>query len=213
MKPEEFLDALGQERGIAILRTAHAESASRAMEAAIVGGFRIVEFTLTTPGALDLIAEFSWHGDLIVGAGTILSAQSARDAVARGAKFLASPVMDPEVIAEALKLGISIVPGAHTPTEMLNAYRLGAPLQKVFPAPAGGPVYITSCLGPMPFLRLVPTQGVDLSNAVSYLQAGAFAVGFGNAIFDPADVEQQRFDQIEARAKILHQTVASFRKI
>ena len=116
-------------------------------------------------------------------------------------------MLEADVIAEAHILGVSIIPGAHTPTEMLQAYRLGAQVQKIFPAPAGGPAYVKACLGPMPFLRIVPTQGIDATNAVAYLQAGSFAVGFGNAIFDPLDMEQNRFDQIEARAKILHQTV------
>src|SRR5688572_14058328 len=125
MKVDEFLDVLWQERAYAVLRTNQEEAAKSAMEAAVLGGFRIIEFTLTIPGAMELIKDFSWHSDLIVGAGSVLSVESAREAVSRGAKFLVSPVADPEIIAVARELQVAMIPGAFTPTEMLNAYRWG----------------------------------------------------------------------------------------
>src|SRR5437899_7425688 len=102
MKPERFVERLGEVRASAILRCPTRDAAASAMEAAVRGGFRIVEFTLTIPGALDLVEEFSRRGDLIVGAGTVLTADDARAAVGRGAQFLVSPVMDPEVIGAGL---------------------------------------------------------------------------------------------------------------
>jgi len=129
--------------------------------------------------------------------------EEARAAVQRGARFLVSPVMDPEVIAAARELGVASIPGCHTPTEMFNAHRAGAPLQKLFPAPGSGPAFLRATLAPMPFLRIVPTNGIDAGNARAWLDAGAFAVGFTNALFDPAELAAGRFDRIEERARAL----------
>ncbi|OLD65996.1 MAG: hypothetical protein AUI47_00845 [Acidobacteria bacterium 13_1_40CM_2_68_5] len=203
MMPERFVDLLGEARASAILRCPTRQAAASAMEAAVRGGFRIVEFTLTIPGALDLVEEFSRRQDLIVGAGTVLTSEEARAAVTRGARFLVSPVIDREVIAAGLSLGVAVVPGCHTPTEMLAAHRAGAPLQKLFPAPGIGPAYVRACLGPLPFLRLVPTHGVDAANARAWLDAGAHAVGFTQSLFDAADIQAGRFDRIEERARAL----------
>jgi Entner-Doudoroff aldolase len=180
------------------------------MEAAMRGGFRIIEFTLTIPGALDLVEEFSRRQDLIVGAGTVLTADEASTAVKRGARFLVSPVLDPDVIAAGLSLGVAFIPGCHTPTELLAAHRLGAPLQKLFPAPGIGPAYVRACLGPLPFLKIVPTHGVDATNARAWLDAGAFAVGFTHALFDPDDLKAGRLDAIEERARNLIAALRSF---
>src|SRR5439155_5493782 len=203
MKPERFVGLLGDVRASAILRCPARETAVFAMEAAVRGGFRIVEFTLTIPGALDLVEEFSRRPDLIVGAGTVLTTDEARTAVKRGARFLVSPVMDPQVISVGLSEGIAVIPGCHTPTEMLAAHRAGAPLQKLFPAPGIGPAYVRACLGPLPFLKIVPTQGVDATNARAWLDAGAFAVGFTQALFEADDLRVGRFDRIEEHARIL----------
>lgn len=203
MKPDRFLEFLKNERGSAILRTNNQDAAAKAMEAAVRGGFRVVEFTLTIPGAMDLIADFSKREGLVVGAGTVLTVEDARKAVERGAGFLVSPVVDGEVIREAVSMGVVIIPGTHTPTEMLQAYRLGAQCQKLFPAPAGGPAYVKACLGPLPFLRIVPTNGVDASNAIAWLEAGSFAVGFVASLFDPHDISEGRFGAIEERARML----------
>src|SRR5437867_4619129 len=113
MKPERFVGLVGEVRASAILRCPARATAVLAMEAAVRGGFRIVEFTLTTPGALDLVEEFSRRQELIVGAGTVLTAEEASTAVRRGARFLVSPVMDPDVIAAGLSLGVAFIPGCH----------------------------------------------------------------------------------------------------
>jgi len=203
MKPEAFVGRLGEVRASAILRCPSRQAAASAMEAAVRGGFRIVEFTLTIPGALDLVEEFARRQDLIVGAGTVLTPDDARSAVTRGARFLVSPVIDREVVAAGLSLGVAVVPGCHTPTEMLAAHRAGAPLQKLFPAPANGPAYLRACIAPLPFLRVVPTNGVDATNARAWLDAGAFAVGFTQSLFDADEIKAGRFDRIEERARAL----------
>jgi 2-dehydro-3-deoxyphosphogluconate aldolase / (4S)-4-hydroxy-2-oxoglutarate aldolase len=201
MTPADFVSRLREARASAILRTPVAAAARPAMEAAVRGGFRIVEFTLTTPGALDLIQSFSGREDLVVGAGTVLTEEEARASVRAGARFLVSPVMDPKIIALATSLGVAMIPGTFTPTEMLAAHRAGAPLQKLFPAPANPQAYIRACLGPLPFLRIVPTAGVDPDNAASILEAGAWAVGFVASLFVQEDVGAGRFDRIEERAR------------
>ncbi len=209
MIADQFLKLLWEERASAILRTNNHEAAAKAMDAAVRGGFRIIEFTLTIPGALDLISEFSKRSDIVVGAGTVLTIQEAREAHLRGASFLVSPVVDEKVIQEGLSMGIAVMPGTHTPTEMYLAHRSGAQLQKLFPAPAGGPEYVRACLGPMPFLRIVPTNGVGLNNAADYFRAGVYAVGFVKDLFAPEDIQSGRFDRIEEKARALKAAVQS----
>src|SRR5262245_42395576 len=117
MQPEAFVKAFWRERVSAILRTDSMERGEAAMEAAVRGGFRVIEFTLTTPGGLDLISRFARaaHGtsELVVGAGTVLTREEARAAVGAGARFLVSPVVDEGVIEEAARLGVASIPGAH----------------------------------------------------------------------------------------------------
>jgi 2-dehydro-3-deoxyphosphogluconate aldolase/(4S)-4-hydroxy-2-oxoglutarate aldolase len=203
MKPDEFVTLLGRERATAILRCGDRDLAREAMAAAVRGGFCIVEFTLTTPGALELIEEFSLRPGLVVGAGTVMTPREAEQSVERGALFLVSPVTDLEVIRRAGELGVAMLPGAHTPTEMLAAHRAGAPLVKLFPAPAGGPAYLRSVLAPLPFLKLVPTNGITMDNAAAWLAAGAFALGWAGVLFTPEDLAARDFAAIEARARAI----------
>jgi Entner-Doudoroff aldolase len=203
VKTQEFLEILWRERATAIMRAGSAEVARQGMAAAIRGGFGVVEFTMTTPDVLELISEVAAGGAAVVGAGTVLSVADARAAVGAGAAFLVSPVVDEDVIAEAARLGVTMIPGCATPTEMARAHGAGAPLQKVFPALEGGPEAVRAILGPLPFLRLVPTNGVDLDNADAYLEAGAFAVGFVRALFDGEDLRTQAWDRVEERARAM----------
>ena len=208
MKPEEFAVFFGEQRASAILRTSIAEAVEPAMDAAVRGGFRVIEFTLTTPRALECIERFSARSGLVVGAGTVIEVDDVDRAVRAGARFLVSPVVDEAVIERALSHGVAIMPGTRTPTEMLRAWRAGAGLQKIFPAPTEGPVFCSACLGPLPFLRLVPTSGVDGENAAAWLAAGAWAVGFVAPLFDPRVLAEGRFDRVEQRARELLAAVA-----
>jgi 2-dehydro-3-deoxyphosphogluconate aldolase/(4S)-4-hydroxy-2-oxoglutarate aldolase len=186
-----------------------ADAAAPAMEAAIRAGFRVLEFTLTVPEALARISEFAGRKGLAVGAGTVLTSHQARAAVKAGARFLVSPVVDEAVIDEAKSLGVAMMPGCATPTEMLRAHRAGAPLQKLFPAPAELPNWIKAVRGPLPMLKVVPTNGVHENNAAAVLKAGAFAVGFVNNLFDPNDLAQGMFQRIEDRGRRMLEAVAS----
>lgn len=200
MKPEAFVARLGETRASAILRTDSQEKAALAMEAAIRGGFDIIEFTLTIPGVYDLVRDFSSRPGLVVGTGTVMNESEARRSVEAGARFLVSPVVDERVIRAASALGVASMPGTHTPTEMLLAHECGASLCKLFPSPAGGPGWVSSVLGPMPYLKIVPTNGVDEHNAAEWIAAGAYAVGFVAPLFVAADIAESRWDRIEARA-------------
>ena len=199
--PHAFVERFGREQASAILRTDDQEKAALAMEAAIRGGFTIIEFTLSIPGAFDLVREFSQRDGLVVGTGTVMDEHQARQSVAAGARFLVSPVVDEAVIAAAEELEVASMPGCHTPTEMLRAYRAGAQLCKLFPAPADGPAWVRSVLGPLPHLKIVPTNGVDEHNAGEWIAAGAFAVGFVATLFHSADIAAGNWDAIEARAR------------
>lgn len=201
MTPDVFTEFFGEEKASAILRTDDAEKAALAMEAAIRGGFRIIEFTLTIPDVYQLVRDFSSRENLVVGTGTVMTAEQAHLSVEAGARFLVSPVVDEAVISAASDLGVASMPGTHTPTEMLKAHRAGAQLCKLFPCPHGGPDWVRSVLGPMPFLKIVPTNGVDHHNAGEWIAAGAFAAGFVAPLFQAADMAAGRWDAIEERAR------------
>jgi len=203
MNIDTALERIGRARAAAILRTAYASAVAPAMEAAVEGGFRVIEFTLNTPGALDQIAAFSEREELLVGAGTVLSLEDLRSASAAGAQFIVSPVADPEIIRACNEQDLLVIPGAFTPAEMFAAHKAGARLIKLFPAPPDGVAYLKACLGPLPFLKLFPTSGVTAENARTYLEAGAFGVGFVNCLFQPDDLAANRFDRVRARARDL----------
>lgn len=196
-----FIEQFGKIKVSAILRTNDQEKAALAMEAAIRGGFQIIEFTLTIPGVYDLVKDFSRRSDLTVGTGTVMDAKQAQLSVEAGARFLVSPVVDEAVIFAANELGVASMPGTHTPTEMLLAHRAGAQLCKLFPCPQGGPDWVRAVLGPMPYLNIVPTNGVDHHNAGEWIAAGAFGVGYVAPLFVPTDIAAGNWDAIEERAR------------
>jgi len=211
MNEQAFLTRFYQERAAAIIRTDTQEKAARAMDAAVRGGFRVIEFTLGCPGACELVEDFlARDADLVVGVGTVLTCEEARRAVEAGASFIVSPTTDEAVIRTALELGAVAMPGAYTANELYSAHRAGAQLQKLFPAPALGPDYARTVLGPLPFLRLVPTSGVTTDNVAAWLSAGVFAVGFVASLFDPDDLRAGNFDAIELRARQCIEAARSF---
>jgi len=202
---ERFLEALRRQRATAILRTDRAEAVGPAMDAAVEGGFEVLEVTLTTPGALEHIARLTAldGGRLTIGAGTVLTTEQARAAIDAGAGFLVSPIVDESIIGFGAAHGVAVMPGTMTPTEMVRADRAGATAVKLFPAPGTGPKFVRAVLGPLPSLRIVPTNGVHLNNAASYLRAGAFAVGFTTGLFDPNALDAADWDRVRERAAAL----------
>lgn len=197
---EKWVRTIKRERVSAIIRTNDQALAAEAMQAAVDGGFKMIEFTLTTPGALELVNSFSKRDGLLVGAGTVLTTSQAREAVAAGARFLVSPIVDAEVIGEAAALDVPCIPGAYTPTEMETAHRHGADFIKVFPAPFGGAEFIRGVLGPLPHLNLFPTAGATPDNFGEFLEAGCAGVGFVRSLFVPAELSCGDFAAIRDRA-------------
>jgi Entner-Doudoroff aldolase len=199
---KEIRDGLLARKISAIVRTDDQYVAEQAMAAAVKGGFRVIEFTLNTPGALELITQFrSMDESLLVGAGTVMTPQAAKEAVNAGAQFIVSPVCDPAVIREAGEMGVVSIPGTQTPTEMQRAHETGADFVKLFPAPPNVAEYIRYVLGPQPHLKIFPTSGVNLDNMVEVLEAGAAGVGFVGPLFDPQSMLNRNFDDIRERAE------------
>ena len=205
---ESVVSEIGSRRISAIIRTQDETLARDAMKAAVAGGIRLAEFTLTTPGALDLITEFAEDPDLLVGAGTVLTREQAQDAVKAGAQFLVAPTCELSLISEARALDVASIPGTFTPTEMLTAHRAGADFVKLFPAPADVADYVRSTLLPLPELRIFPTAGVFLENFVDILQAGAAGVAFVRSLFEPEWMDARNFAAIERRAQQVMQRFA-----
>ena len=193
----------------AIIRTDDHKVAEQAMQAAVDGGFRVVEFTLTTPGSLNLITQFRENDDLIVGAGTVMSPTIVQEAVEAGAQFLVSPVCNVDVIQEAEKLDVVSIPGTFTATEMESAHRAGADFVKLFPAPANVAEYIRFILAPQPYLKIFPTSGVNLDNMLEVLNAGAAGVGFVRPLFDPEMIRTKNYEGIHHRAEEIVNRLAS----
>jgi 2-dehydro-3-deoxyphosphogluconate aldolase / (4S)-4-hydroxy-2-oxoglutarate aldolase len=205
------LNAFQQYRCSAILRTNDRDVVRPALEAAIAGGFRIVEVTMTTPDCLEHISVLSERHGVLVGAGTVLSVDDAKEAMAAGARFLVSPVTDPQVITFCRQHDLVSVPGTFTPTEMMTAHRAGADIVKLFPGPANGPDFLRAVRGPLPFLRVFPTSGVTEDNVHDWLDAGAFGLGFTASLFDADDLRLRRFDAIQQRAARMVAMVAGHR--
>lgn len=209
---DRVLKTFAEIRACAVLRTATSEACPKAMQASIDGGFKIVEFTLTTPDCLQHLSDFraKYDGDVMVGCGTIMNTTDAENAVDAGAEFIITPVMLPDVIRWCAERNIVSVPGCQTPTELVSAYRNGAPLQKLFPGVAGGPMWVKAVSSALPMLSINPTSGVDLDNAGDYLRMGAASVGLVAPLFDPVAIQNEDWDQI---AKNAEKVMANVREV
>ncbi|MGQ4390281.1 bifunctional 4-hydroxy-2-oxoglutarate aldolase/2-dehydro-3-deoxy-phosphogluconate aldolase [Streptomyces sp. SAS_270] len=198
---------LGRTRVMAILRSADASALPAVARALASGGVTCLEITLTTVGALDTLAAVRAElgPDVAVGAGTVITAGQARDALAAGAEFLVAPVVDTTVVRNAADLGIPCYPGAWTPTEVSQAWRAGAAAVKLFPAGTGGPAHLHQLRAPLPDIPLVAVGGVGIDQARDYLDAGACAVGIGSPLLRGADRDPtpQALDTLTTRARTL----------
>jgi 2-dehydro-3-deoxyphosphogluconate aldolase/(4S)-4-hydroxy-2-oxoglutarate aldolase len=188
---------------VAVIRAPDADGAIRAVDALVRGGVTGIEITYSTPDVprvLQTVAER--HGDsVLLGAGTLRTADQVREAVAAGAEFLVSPGLDDELVAAMLASGATTMAGAFTPTEVIRAEQLGVDVVKVFPASLGGPAYLRSLRGPFPDTSFMPTGGVSADNVREWIAAGAIAVGAGSELCSATDIRAGRFDAIEANAR------------
>lgn len=205
--------ALGTSGVVAVIRLKEARALRAVVDALAEGGVRALEVTMTVPRAIELIAELApaLPPELLLGAGTVLDAGTARAAARAGARYVVSPVFRRDVLEAAHEAGAAALPGCFTPTEILDAWEAGADVVKVFPATSLGPGYLRDLRGPLPQLRLLPTGGVTVANAGEWIRAGAFAVGVGTALVDAASVEEGRFGEITRRARELVAAVAAAR--
>ena len=185
----------------------------RVVEAIAEGGVRAIEVTMSVPGAVEIIATLSRSlpKEILLGAGTVTDAATARAVIDAGARYIVSPVFRREVIAACHERDAAVAPGCFTPTEILDAHEAGADLIKVFPATALGPQYIKDVRAPLPQVRLMPTGGVSLDNAGDWIRAGAVAVGVGSALVDNKAIEEGRFEVLTANARRIVASVAAAR--
>jgi len=187
MRKTEIIERLGAIGVIPVVRASSAEEALAAVEAIEAGGLPILEITMTVPGALGVIeAVAKRYGDsVLVGAGTVLTPETARDCVSAGARFIVSPALNVRTIEWCRAADVPVMPGALTPTEVLTAWQAGADFVKVFPCDsAGGARHIKALKGPFPEIPLIPTGGVTLATVADYIRAGAAAVGVGSNLVD-----------------------------
>jgi 2-dehydro-3-deoxyphosphogluconate aldolase/(4S)-4-hydroxy-2-oxoglutarate aldolase len=174
------------------------------VEALVQAGLTVAEITMTVPNAIDAIAEVAkrFPREVLVGAGTVTDAETARRAVDAGAEFIVTPCVVQEVIDVAQRADVAVLPGALTPGEILEAFRLGGDMVKVFPVQSvGGAAYLRAMRGPFPDIPLVPTGGVTLENMGEMFEAGAAAVGVGTELVPKAAVAGRDYGAIEALAK------------
>jgi 2-dehydro-3-deoxyphosphogluconate aldolase/(4S)-4-hydroxy-2-oxoglutarate aldolase len=201
----DILTQLMEGKVVAVVRLDSGEQLVNVAEALKAGGITAIEFTASTPGAIDMIKEAATRfGDrVLLGAGTVLDPETARAAILAGAEFIVTPALNLATIELCKRYGKPIIPGALTPTEILTAWQAGADMVKVFPASVMGPGYLKAVLAPLPQVRLVPTGGMSADNAAEYLKAGAVAVGVGGKLVDKAAVARGDWQAITAEAQRL----------
>lgn len=197
----DVLGVIRADRALTVVRADRIPDAAQLCRALAEGGIRTVELTFTTPGVLDHLAAAAAVPGVVLGAGTVLTADQARAAIDAGARFLVTPGLRPAVADVAAGAGIPFVLGAFTPTEVATALDLGATAVKIFPAGRLGPEYLTDLRGPYPGVELLPSGGISADNAAAFLAAGAAAVCAGTSVVPPATVAAGTWSEITRRAR------------
>jgi 2-dehydro-3-deoxyphosphogluconate aldolase / (4S)-4-hydroxy-2-oxoglutarate aldolase len=200
---------------IPVLRAKSVAQGRAVVDAMVAGGVTVVEVTMTVPGAIDLIKELqkAYGAQLLLGSGTVTTADQAQATIDAGAEFVVSPSLHPEVIARTKANKKISCPGALTPTEVITAWDAGADYVKIFPCSAvGGASYLKSLLAPFPHLKLIPTGGVTLDTAASFIKAGARALGVGSDLVNLAAVDAGNAEIITETARAYLKVLADARK-
>jgi 2-dehydro-3-deoxyphosphogluconate aldolase/(4S)-4-hydroxy-2-oxoglutarate aldolase len=200
----EVLQGLRRGGLVPVLRAPSADDALAISEVLCKAGLTALEITLTVPGAVEVIRTLAkrFGTDLLVGAGTVLDAKAAAACIDAGATFIISPSLELEVVAHCNQAGVAVLPGALTPTEIVKAWRSGADMVKVFPCSAvGGASYLKAVKAPLPHIEMVPTGGVSLETAASFIKAGAAALGVGGDLVDVEAVRAGRGEEIAQKAR------------
>jgi 2-dehydro-3-deoxyphosphogluconate aldolase/(4S)-4-hydroxy-2-oxoglutarate aldolase len=198
---------------IPVIRASSQEEALAVIEAIAAGGITTIEVTMTVPNSIELIAKLSTErDDLLVGAGSVLDPEMARECIAAGAEFIVSPATDFDTIVLCNETETVVIPGALTPTEIVNAWDAGADFVKVFPADSmGGAKYLRSLKAPLPHIRLFATGGVTQTTAADFIKAGAEAIGVGADLADLKAIREGRASEITAAARKYVEIVAEAR--
>src|SRR5579875_368471 len=209
---QEIIERVGL---IPVLRAKSIAQGRAVVDAMIAGGVTVVEVTMTVPGAVDLIKELKkeYGAKLLLGSGTITTAEQAQATIDAGAEFVVSPSLHPEVIRTTKANKKISCPGALTPTEAITAWNAGADYVKIFPCSAmGGASYLKSLLAPFPQLRIIPTGGVTLQTAESFLRAGACALGVGADLVNLAAIDAGKPETITETARAYLKVLAEARQ-
>jgi 2-dehydro-3-deoxyphosphogluconate aldolase/(4S)-4-hydroxy-2-oxoglutarate aldolase len=214
MSRKIILQKIFSESVIAVIRINESKKLPKIAEAIYKGGISHIEITMTTPNALRLIEELgNSMGDFIkVGVGSVLNSETACAAINAGARFVVSPIFKPEIIQSVHKHDIPAIPGAFSPTEILQAHEQGADVVKVFPADVLSMDFIKAIKAPIPDLKLMPTGGVTLNNAGDWIKAGACAVAIGSALLDKNAIAEEKYNVLTENAKILCESIAKGRE-
>lgn len=207
------LDHILQTGVVAVVRSSDGGVLIDVAEALVAGGVDVVEITFTVPKPHQVLERVcDAVGDRgVVGAGTVLDAETARTAILAGAAFVVTPVVSLPAIETCRRYGKAVFAGAFTPTEVLAAWQAGADVVKVFPAEIGGPGHLKALRGPLPQVRLMPTGGVTLATAADFLRAGACALGVGGALVEEKAIQARDFERIASLARQFAEIVQSTR--
>ena len=199
---------------VAVIRIKEPAKLRAVVDAISEGGVRALEVTMSVPGAVDLIRDLAptMPAGFLLGAGTVVDAETANRVIDAGARYIVSPVFRREVITACHRRNIAVMPGCFTPTEILDAWDAGADVVKVFPATALGPGYIKDIRAPLPQVKLMPTGGVTVDNAGEWIRAGAVAVGVGTALLDATAIASGDFSVLRRNAEKIVANVAAARK-
>jgi 2-dehydro-3-deoxyphosphogluconate aldolase/(4S)-4-hydroxy-2-oxoglutarate aldolase len=205
--------AVEREGIVAVIRMQEPDKLRAVVDAIAEGGVRAMEVTMTVPGAVELIRQLAptMPPGFLLGAGTVIDADTAVRVIEAGAQFIVSPVFRPEVVAACHRHDVPAMPGCFTPTEILDAWDAGADIVKVFPATALGPGYIKDVRAPLPQLKLMPTGGVTLDNAGDWIRAGAVAVGVGTALLDKKAIAAADYKVLRGNAERIVASVRAAR--
>jgi 2-dehydro-3-deoxyphosphogluconate aldolase / (4S)-4-hydroxy-2-oxoglutarate aldolase len=210
---DSIVAAVEQSGIVAIIRMKEPDKVRAVVDAIAEGGIRTLEVTMTVPGAVELIRQLAptLPSGFVLGAGTVLDAETVARVADAGARFVVSPVFRPAVIAACHARDVAAMPGCFTPTEILEAWDAGADVVKVFPATALGPSYLKDVRAPLPQVKLMPTGGVTLDNAGEWIRAGAVAVGVGTALLDAKAVAAGDYRTLRANAERIVASVRAAR--
>ncbi|HZQ44246.1 MAG TPA: bifunctional 2-keto-4-hydroxyglutarate aldolase/2-keto-3-deoxy-6-phosphogluconate aldolase [Acidobacteriaceae bacterium] len=214
MRKEQIVEKLREIGLVPVLRAESEEQALGIAAAIADGGVTVLEITMTVPGAIRVMSLLTKERpDILIGAGTVLDAETARMCMLEGAQFVVSPALNLQTIEMCHRYSIPVLPGALTPTEVVTAWQAGADVIKVFPASAlGGAKYLKSLKAPLPQVEMIPTGGVSLATAREFLEAGSFALGVGADLVDTKAMAEGKPEKITESAKKYLEIVREFRK-